>query len=167
MQRWGPLPPPLLLLFFFSVLSSHSFLFSSNLPFFCSSPPLISFLLPPSRLPPPPRPLSVFFISRRGAAVTGCRSRRHGNAWRCVRLWKHFVSCLEGAGGREWILHTIACCSLVSGWRGSHNQILYSEDADLLLCHHIEKSVFIFSLNSLHDSLGLHIFRLCLHNNMK
>lgn len=99
------------------------------------------FISPPSLASSSSSATLCLFTSRRGAAVTGCRSRRHGNAWRCVRLWKHPVSRLEGAGGCEWILHTIACCFLVSGWRGSDDQILNSEDAELLLCHHIEKSL--------------------------
>lgn len=160
-------PSPLLLLplvSFLPLFLRPSF-FSSS---FHSSPPLISFLLPPSLLPPP-RPLSVISsadgapqwqaaeavaTATRGDSVCGSGSILSvvGRGW---------------GGGCKWNLHTIACCSLVSGWRGSDNQILNSEDAELLLCHHIEKSVCIFSLDSLHYRLGLHIFHLCHHNNMK
>lgn len=136
--------------------------------FFCSSfplcPPLISFLLPPSLLPPP-RPLSVF-SSADGApqwqAAEAVTTATRGGVCGCGSILS-----VVWRGGCKWILHTIACCSLVSGWRGADNQILNSEDAELLLCHHIEKAVCIFSLNSLHYNLGLHIFRLCHHNNMK
>lgn len=42
------------------------------------------FISPPSLASSSSSATLCLLISRRGAAVTGCRSRRHGNAWRCV-----------------------------------------------------------------------------------